>query len=99
MRRVLNELGCVSSCLNVAVNRPMSESCLDTSSGHDGRTTMNQPGDVATSLSSGFYSSPGFASDADALAAIIICLAIAVAAFELARGAWDRRRIKVRRKG
>ena len=32
-------------------------------------------------------------------AAFIICLAIAVAVFEIARGAWDRRRIKVRRKG
>ncbi len=60
---------------------------------------MNQPGDVATSLSSGFHSGAGFASDADAFAAFIICLAIAVAVFELVRGAWDRRRIKVRRKG
>ena len=60
---------------------------------------MNQPGGVATSLSDGFHPGPGFASDADAFAAFIICLAIAVAVFELARGAWDRRRIKVRRKG
>ena len=60
---------------------------------------MTQPGEVATSLPGGFHSTPGFASDADAFAAFIICLAIAVAVFELARGAWDRRRIKVRRKG
>ena len=59
---------------------------------------MDQPGNVAASLS-GFHAGPGFASDADAFAAFIICLAIAVAVFELARVAWDRRRIKVRRKG
>ena len=60
---------------------------------------MNQPGDVAASLPGGFHASAGFASDADAFAAFIICLAIAVAVFELVRGAWDRRHIKVRRKG
>ena len=59
---------------------------------------MDKVDALATPLAGGLHSGTGFASDADAFAAFIICLAIAVAVFELVRGAWDRRRIKVRRK-
>ena len=59
---------------------------------------MNTSAVARSSVRDG-YAGLGFATDGDAFAALIICVAIAVAVFEIVRGAWDRRRIKVRRKG
>ena len=54
---------------------------------------------VATSPASSLHANVAFATDGRAFVAYLICVAIAVAVFELVRGAADRRRIKVRRKG
>ncbi len=59
---------------------------------------MDMAGTVARSPFGDRHPVGGFATDADAFAALIICIAIMVAMFEIVRGACDRRRIKVRRK-